>query len=719
VKLSVIVPCFNEAQNIHGIFDRINNSLSEIDWEVVFVNDGSTDATLDFIEVLVSENPAVVKLIKHESNRGIHESWMSGLEQSKGDLVCLMDADLQYPPEAIKELMRAFFESSADVVQGARRSIGKDEDRRMQSFRIINFWLNIVFRIHAKDGSSTFILAPRDIMTEVLTTRRKYRFFQTFLHVSAMSKGYKVSEIETLFSGRYDGKPGSSQYEELIRFCQVLVNFRTAIKEFLGPKSFILEGIKPVSAPDLPFWRRVRFEFFFLTMPLHKWIISRNARSYYLWLKRTEYLTTDQIQELQLRRLKLLLRRAYQNVPYYKRIFDDAEFNPFDIKTLADIRLVPLTEKQDVRDNIHFSMFAKNHNKKYMHRIKTSGSTGEPFICYADKFQLEMRFASTIRAFEMAGWKFGDKQLRLWHQTLGMTKSMVIREKIDALFMRRKFVPAFEMTEKSALALVKEIETYEPVLIDGYAESLNFIASAKVDGSSWRPRAIVSSAQQLTPETRNRVQSMFGSLVLDKYGSREFSGIAYQCLSSNFHHVQDESYIVELLVNNRPALPGEIGEIVVTDLNNLSTPLIRYRIGDLAVAVEQTDCPCRRPHSLIGDITGRTQALVACTNGVWLPGTFFAHFFKDFEYAVKKYQIIQEVSGEFSVSIIPTTQFTPKTTSEILDGLSKYVGDTKISINLVDQIALLSTGKRTPVFSKVRLDFQDISNESIIRNLNL
>jgi phenylacetate-CoA ligase len=326
-----------------------------------------------------------------------------------------------------------------------------------------------------------------------------------------------------------------------------------------------------------------------------------------------------------------------------------------------------------------------------------------------------MRFATTLRALEMSGWKFGDKQLRLWHQTLGMSRVQAFKERLDAWFMRRHFVPAFEMSELSLKNLIKTIEKKKPVLIDGYAESLNFIAMASTTKSKHNPKAVMSSAQQLTESTRSQIETQFGAKVLDKYGSREFSGIAYQCLESPHHHVQDESYILEILVDGRPAKVGEVGEVVITDLNNFSMPLIRYRIGDMAVAVEQTLCECGRPHSQIGAISGRTQALILCSNGVWLPGTFFAHFFKDFDFAVQHYQVIQDTPEKFMLKLVPKSQFTHQVKNQIIDALQFYTGAGQIiDVSLVDEIPLLKTGKRTPVISNVKLDFQKIDNSKIV-----
>jgi phenylacetate-CoA ligase len=271
------------------------------------------------------------------------------------------------------------------------------------------------------------------------------------------------------------------------------------------------------------------------------------------------------------------------------------------------------------------------------------------------------------------------------------------------------------MSEHSLKNLIKTIEKKKPILIDGYAESLNFIAIASTTKSKHSPRAVMSSAQQLTDSTRTQIENQFGAKVLDKYGSREFSGIAYQCLESPHHHVQDESYIVEILVDGQPAKVGEVGEVVITDLNNFSMPLIRYRIGDMAIAVKQTPCECGRPHSQIGAISGRTQALISCSNGVWLPGAFFAHFFKDFDFAVQHFQITQDSPESFTLKLVAKPQFTTEIKDRIVEELKEYAGQQQvIEVSLVEEIPLLKTGKRTPVISNVKLDFQKIDNSKII-----
>jgi phenylacetate-CoA ligase len=458
--------------------------------------------------------------------------------------------------------------------------------------------------------------------------------------------------------------------------------------------------------------RGLRFEAYFASMPLHAWMLrGRKTRKAYLHLKESQNYSKKQINDLQLERLQKIINHAYTTSNFYRERMDELGIHPHDFNSLADLRKFPLLTKDDVRENLETGLISTKISPKRMLRINTSGSTGRPFTIYADQEQLEIRFASTLRALEWTGWRFGDRQARLWHQTLGMSRSQIIREHLDAWFMKRLFIPAFEINPTNIENFVNKIRKHKPVLIDGYAESLNFLAtyvqSSPAAGLS--PMAIMSSAQALPQNTRKIIESGFKTKVFDKYGSREFSGIAYECVAHNGHHVVDECYIVELLVDGRPANPGEVGEVVITDLFNQATPMIRYRIGDLAVAFDETEpCSCGLPHSRIGDIEGRTQAIVHCANGSWLPGTFFAHFFKDHESTIRFFQVEQNRKGAFILKIVKNNDFNETNMISIIKNLNQYVGDTEIEVKYVQEIPLVRTGKRSPVVSTIGEDFQDL-----------
>ena len=721
--LSVVVPCFNEEANVELLADRLLTATGEVDLrtEVVFVDDGSTDGTSAAVERARTLHGDAVVGTRHERNAGIPAAWRSGVEAARGTYVCFIDGDLQNPPEEVVTLYRRLVESPYDLVQGYRSNIGRLRDSRLVFSKVLNVLLNLLFGMRSKDNKSGFVLGPRRVMEDVLTHRRQYRHFQTFVTVSAKAKGYSILEVETLFQSRdagisfLAGKGMRVALEVLADLVPAFVEFR--LRPVPGRSAAAVAQLRRATGAH-PYrgWRRLLFELYFATMPLHKWLIRRQARALYLDLKRTEWLDEAAMRQLQVQKLQRLVQHAYVHVPYYRDAMKDAGIRPEDITELDDIRRLPLLAKDDVRRHLYFRLFADDHSKRDMHRIATSGSTGEPFVTYADRHQLEMRFATTLRALEWTGWRFGDRQARLWHQTLGMSRTQVLRERVDSWFMRRLFIPAYEIGPENVERFIGMIRDHKPVLVDGYAESLNFLASYIKDGGKpgFSPKAVMSSAQVLPDSVRRTIEDGLGTRVFDKYGSREFSGIAYQCDSSLDHHVMDESYVVELLVDGRPAKPGEIGEVVVTDLNNFSVPLIRYRIGDLATAVDNAaPCPCGRGLSRIGHVQGRTQAIVHCGNGHWLPGTFFSHLFKDYEYAVRFFQIHQEVKGAFTIKVVKNRQFTEAAFAELLAELRRYAGEeTDIAVEFVDEIPLVRTGKRSPVVSTVREDFQQLEAAS-------
>jgi phenylacetate-CoA ligase len=389
---------------------------------------------------------------------------------------------------------------------------------------------------------------------------------------------------------------------------------------------------------------------------------------------------------------------------------DALGLTPSDIQTLDDLRKLPLLSKEDVREYLHFDLLSDNHEKRRMLKVTTSGSTGEPFVCYADQHQLEIRWAATQRSMEWTGYRFGDRSARLWHQTLGMSWSQAIRERLDALIERRLFIPAFELSDENLHGMIRKLKRWRPILVDGYAESLNFLAHyVQTHGlEGVHPKGIISSAQVLPDQSREIIGQAFGCGVFDKYGSREFSGIAYECEAHAGHHVVAESYVVEILKDGAPAKPGEMGEVVITDLNNFCMPLIRYRVGDLAVAVDDAaPCACGRGLPRIGKIEGRVQAIIVGQNGAYLPGTFFAHLFKDYDHVVRQYQVIQDEAGAVTLRVVKALRFDGAAFEEVLALLRRYLGEgTRIDVQFTDRIEMVRTGKQQGSISRLKIDLQ-------------
>lgn len=722
MELSVIVPCLNEAGNLPELVRRVGEvfRIGELDAELLIVDDGSSDGSDALLSELATRSP-FLRSIRHEKNRGIAAAWRSGAEAARGHLVSLIDGDLQYQPEDLLRLRRELFASNVDLVQGVRSAIGRERDSRYLYSRGLNALLNACFDMRARDNKSGFILCPREVLLDLLDHRGDYAYWQTFLLVAAHHKGYTYKEVETLFEPRKAGESFLAHrvWRPILR---TVVDLGRGIYEYrLRPaRSSDLKPLLDKHAPrdETPprgAAQRAYLSGYLATFGATHWTMTRDVRAHFADLSRSQWLPLDAMRELQEHKLRRLLRHAYSHVPYYRDTLRRLHIAPEDIRTLDDLHKLPLLSKDDIRQHLYFDILSDNHKKSEILRITTSGSTGEPFVCYADRAQLEFRWAATLRSQEWTGYRFGDRTMRLWHQTLGMSREQVLRERADAFLSRRRFIPAYEMSERNLAALCDEIRAYQPVLVDGYAESFNFLAQylgkrGLAGRLTTSLRGIISSAQSLPEASRRTIEEAFGCRVFDKYGAREFSGIAYECEAHAGHHIVAEGYIVEVLKDGRPARPGEVGEIVITDLNNYCLPFIRYRIGDLGAAMDATSpCACGRGLPRIGNIEGRVQSIILGDGGRYLPSSFFLHLFKDYAHAIRHFQVVQEHPRELVVKIVKGERYTDETEHEVRAILQRFLGPAmRIEFAFVDSIPLVRTGKRLTAVSKLGIDFQNL-----------
>lgn len=723
MELSVIVPCLNEEANIPELVERIGAVFQKGGFagELILVDDGSTDRTWEVIEELRRSHLFVVGR-RHPQNRGIAAAWKTGASVARGRLVSILDADLQYQPEDLLRLRRELADSGVDIVQGWRSPVGRAKDPRYYYSRVLNTMLNTAFGMSLTDNKSGFLVCEREILEDLLTYRGNYSYWQSFIMVAAHAKGYTYKQVETLFEPRRAGQSFLANAPIKV-IAKSFVDIGRAFSEYrLKPstpsilRNYLDRNPPLVPREHEPLWRRLHWNGYLSLFEATHWMMTKEVGTQLAELRESQWLSPEKMRELQEHKLRRLVHHAYRHVPFYRERMKQAGVHPDDVKTLDDLQKLPFLTKDDVRKHLYFDIMSDNHDKDEILKISTSGSTGEPFVCYVDRSQLEFRWAATLRAMEWTGWRFGDRQLRLWHQTLGMSKTQVVREVADAILSRRKFIPAYEMSDENLRDFVRQIESFQPVLMDGYAESFNFLARylKEFGRLNVRPKGIISSAQSLPEASRKIIEEAFGCKVFDKYGSREFSGIAYECEAHEGHHVVGEGYIVEVLKDGKPAQPGEVGEVVITDLNNFCLPFLRYRIGDLAEAMDQSKrCACGRGLPRLGPIQGRVQSIILGSRGQYVPGTFFAHIFKDYDHVVRQFQVVQEERGAIILRLVKGPRYSDETLDELLATLKKFLGsDMRIEVRFEENIEMVRTGKRLATVSRLGVDFQTLKDKA-------
>jgi phenylacetate-CoA ligase len=244
---------------------------------------------------------------------------------------------------------------------------------------------------------------------------------------------------------------------------------------------------------------------------------------YYDKIREFEDKDLSEVRSYQHDRLKKMVQYARENMDYYADSLSDVDTDSEDLGDL--LGQIPVLDKQQLRDNPQ-----RFTNDDYAdHKITTSGSTGTPLVMWANKAQLEKRLAMNLRNREWMGYQWGDKSVRLWHQKIGMSTIQWLKERFEAFLSREKFIPVFKMGDNNLGEIINEIDEYNPELVDGYAEAYNILVEyCKREGIKKDWSRVVSSGQQLHPSTRESIQDYLGAEVFDRYGAREFSGIAQE-----------------------------------------------------------------------------------------------------------------------------------------------------------------------------------------------
>ena len=248
---------------------------------------------------------------------------------------------------------------------------------------------------------------------------------------------------------------------------------------------------------------------------------------------------------------------------------------------------------------------------------------------------------------------------------------------------------------------VGQMQRFRPRVLLGYASALAALAQF-VEACEVRDihlDAVISSAETLFAEQRQKIEKALGCRVYDRYGCREGGPLAVECAKGQMHVSADYVYL-ELLCNGQPARPGEMGEIVITPLYSYGMPLIRYRTGDLGIAAEQISCACGRNLPILKRVIGRTSDILSNRRGDLFHGEYFTHLFYD-RRGVRQFQVVQTDPESLVFKVVTDKDFDARLLQDIEASILAFMGPMHISWEQVDQIPPLRSGKRSFTISHV------------------
>lgn len=323
-----------------------------------------------------------------------------------------------------------------------------------------------------------------------------------------------------------------------------------------------------------------------------------------------EKLSRSEIEALQLERLKKTVRQCLRT-EFYRERFAERRMTADDIRSLSDLRRLPFTTKQDLRDSYPFKMSAVPLSE-VVRLHSSSGTTGTPTVILHTQKDLDEWANAVARCLYMVGLRPGD----IFQNSSGygmFTGGLGFQYGAERLGMLT--VPAAAGNTKRQIKFITDFGTTALHAIPSYAGRLFEV----MEEMGLDPRrdtklhTLIIGAEPHSEEQRRRIEQMLGVKAYNSFGMSEMCGpgVAFECTEQNGLHIWEDYYIVEIVdpVTLDPVPEGEVGELVLTTINREAMPLLRYRTRDLTRILPGA-CPCGRQHLRLDRMKGRSDDMI-------------------------------------------------------------------------------------------------------------
>jgi phenylacetate-CoA ligase len=434
-----------------------------------------------------------------------------------------------------------------------------------------------------------------------------------------------------------------------------------------------------------------------------KKLVDHTMANYYIHqLKKDQWKDPQQLKRIQFKKLKAVLKHAYDYVPYYHRLFKSVNIRPDDIRNFEDVRKISPLSKKDVQQNFT-DMVTRGVDKLRLSVGATSGSTGIPLKVLHDPSFTWAGYQSAVTGyiFSECGVRPSDNFVTVWGRA---SESIRWGKKYVRLWrgISETVVPLFPPAK-----LVRILRLIKPDVLSTFPSVL--ITLADYDVSGIHPRIIFTGGEVVTEHCREVCRKTSGLEPFEGYGCVEFGNLAFECNEHcGLHMITNIAFIEFVDEAGEWVSPGEQGELVVTGFLNYVMPFIRYRIGDLGIPANEK-CACGRSWPLIKSIQGRINDFLVLPSGrkisyLYIQRAIFHKVFRENIFAISQYQIIQDRKDRIILKIVKGREFKP----EILDWVRKSLENEfdklgeplEVTIEIVEEIPMEITGKRRLLISK-------------------
>lgn len=322
-----------------------------------------------------------------------------------------------------------------------------------------------------------------------------------------------------------------------------------------------------------------------------------------------ESMDREQLEAMQLERLNVLLKRVYDNVPAYRRKFDDAQVPPY-VGSLEELAAFPFTVKDDLRANYPYGMFAVPLGD-VVRLHASSGTTGQVTVVGYTAGDLDRWADLVARSFAAVGGSSGDIVQNAFGYGL-FTGGLGLHYGAERLGCAT--IPISGGNTKRQVHMLRDFQTTILTCTPSYALLIAETAEEiGIDPRGLSLKAGVFGAEPWSDNTRSEIEQRFGITAIDIYGLSEVlgPGVASECACKCGLHVNEDHFILEIVDPETlmPVQDGQAGEVVLTTLTKEAIPLVRYRTRDISRVVPG-ECPCGRTFKRIERITGRSDDML-------------------------------------------------------------------------------------------------------------
>jgi phenylacetate-CoA ligase len=445
-----------------------------------------------------------------------------------------------------------------------------------------------------------------------------------------------------------------------------------------------------------------------IVLKLHERLTGRHILTRLDELNRTQWLRAAELLTMQRRKLQQVVEYAYQSVPYYHRLFDQVGFCPDELRQDPKaMSRIPVLTKDIIKANFDDMLTTEPERRKKLTRVTTSGSTGHPLTFMQDNDYRDSFTADIQRHLGWAGWKMGQLHAYLWGANFEVTAQQAVRTRLLDWTWNRFLTNAFLLTDKSLAAFTAQVRRRRPKLLFGYASSLyrfaQYVRQQGYDDITFN--GIFSSAEVLLPAVRQHIEATFRCKMFDRYGTKELGGIACECEAHTGLHISAENNYVEVInKSGQPAQPGEVGDIIVTNLNNLGMPFIRYSIGDAGAWDIGSPCSCGRTAPMLSLVQGRIVDTFKTRDGRTAWAGFSGAAYGTLAHpAIKQFQVVQKSLDLISVRLVKTGDIPQAVLDQLARTIRIAFGDNvQVEFEFPTQIQRLPSGKHQYAVSELK-----------------